>query len=197
MGFFKSSEERRIEREMKVKQGLRNIEKRIRENEKFADEYVRNARRAKQIGDRGQFAQIRAALKKTAAVKKMLERQYLAIKNALLVTKQMQSHAEFAKSMQAMSKTIAEIFGNTDLAATQANWEKAFAQASSMEERMNLFLESTEGLTEENAPEGFVTDDEIDRLIDADMAAAGKKEMAELDALAGEIDKELSKEKQL
>lgn len=196
MGFFKSAEQRRIERDMKVRQGLRRIERGIKEQEKFRDEYVRNARRAKQMGDKGQFNQIRAALKKTAAVQKMLERQLLAIKNAMLVTRQMASHAEFAKSMQAMSKEIAEIFGATDLAKTQEHWERAFAQAQTMEERMGLFLESMEGLTEENAPEGFISDEEIDRLIDADLAAHGKKELAELDALAGEIDKELQKEKQ-
>lgn len=195
MGFFKSAEQRRIEREMKVKQGMRRIERGIKEQEKFADEYVRNARRAKQIGDRSQFGQIRAALKKTAAVRKMLERQLLAIKNAMVITRQMAANADFAKSMQAMSREIAEIFGATDLAQTQANWEKAFSQAQTMEERMSLFLESMEGMTEENAPEGFITDEEIDRLIDADMQAAGKKEMGELDALSKEIDRELNLEK--
>jgi hypothetical protein len=195
MGFFKSAEQRRIEREMKVKQGLRRIEKSIREQEKFADEYVKNARRAKQIGDMGQYRQIRAALKKTAAVKKMLERQLLGIRNAMLVTKQMQGHAEFAKSMAAMSREIAEIFGTTDLVRSQEQWERAISQAQTMEERMQIFVESMEGLNEETAPEGAITDDEIDRLIDAEMQAAGKKEMGELDALSKEIERELNLEK--
>ena len=52
MGLFKSAEERRIERDIKVRQGMRRIEKAIREQKKFQDEFVRNAQRAKKIGDR-------------------------------------------------------------------------------------------------------------------------------------------------
>ena len=39
----------------------------------YADDFIRNARRARQIGDEGQYQFVRNALKKTAAVKKMLE----------------------------------------------------------------------------------------------------------------------------
>ncbi len=73
MGLFKSKDERRIEREMKIKAGLRSIERSIRQQEKFSEDFIKNARHARQIGDQGQYAFIRSALKKTAAVKKMLE----------------------------------------------------------------------------------------------------------------------------
>src|SRR3954464_12278039 len=85
MGLFKSKDERRIEREMKIRSGMRSIEKSIRQQEKFAEDFIKNARNARQIGDNGQYVFIRGALKKTAAVKKMLERQLLAIKNAMLI----------------------------------------------------------------------------------------------------------------
>ena len=83
MGLFKSKEERRIEREMKIRSGMRSIEKSIRQQERFAEDFIKNARHARQIGDEGQYQFVRGALKKTAAVKKMLERQLLAIKNAM------------------------------------------------------------------------------------------------------------------
>ena len=70
MGLFKSKEERRIEREMKIRQGVRSIEKSIRQQEKFSEDFIKNARHAQQIGDQGQYQFIRSALKKTAAVKK-------------------------------------------------------------------------------------------------------------------------------
>ncbi len=47
MGLFKSAEERRIERDIKVRQGMRRIEKAIREQKKFQDEFICNAQRAK------------------------------------------------------------------------------------------------------------------------------------------------------
>ena len=68
MGLFKSAEERRIERDIKIRQGIRRIEKSIREQGKFQDEFIKNAQHAKKIGDNQQFAFIRNSLKKTAII---------------------------------------------------------------------------------------------------------------------------------
>ena len=51
MGLFKSKDERRIEREMKIRQGLRSIEKSIRQQEKFSEDFIKNAQHARKIGD--------------------------------------------------------------------------------------------------------------------------------------------------
>ena len=200
MGLFKSKDERRIEREMKVKAGLRSIERSIRQQEKFADDFIKNARRAKQIGDDGQYQFIRGALKKTAAVKKMLERQMLAIKNAMLISQQAQASAQFAESMEVMSKQIGAIFGDLDLTRTQAQWERAVAQAGSMEERMELFLDSMEdagrSANAATTREDLVTDDEIDRMINAEVLASEKAELGKLDDLESAIARELGGAKQ-
>src|SRR3954454_5121014 len=144
MGLFKSKDERRIEREMKIKGGMRAIERSIRQPEKFTNDFIQNARHAKQIGDNGQYVFIRSALKKTAAVKKMLERQLLAMKNAMLIQQQAAASAQFAESMDLMAREIGRTFGEMDLTKTQAEWERAVAQAGSMEERMEVFLDSME-----------------------------------------------------
>jgi hypothetical protein len=199
MGLFKSKEERRIEREMKIKAGLRAIEKSIRQQDKFAADFIKNAQRAKQIGDQNQYAFIRNALKKTAAVKKMLERQMLSIKNAMLIQQQAQAGAEFAQSMNIMAQEIGRVFGELDLTKTQADWERAVAQAGSMEERMDVFLESMESTAGQTTSAGtteLVSDAEIDRMIEADVLAAEQKEIAGLDALESEIAKELGATKQ-
>ena len=146
MALFKSSEERRIERDMKIRQGIRRIERAIREQGKFTDEFVANARRAKQIGDTSQYQFIRNSLKKTATIKRMLERQLLAVKNALLIKKQAEASADFAGAMGTMAKEIGRLFGETDLVKTQADWEKAMVQSASMEERMSMFLDSVEDM---------------------------------------------------
>jgi hypothetical protein len=201
MGLFKSKDERRIEREMKIKSGMRAIERSIRQQEKFSEDFIKNARHAKQIGDNGQYLFIRSALKKTAVVKKMLERQLLAIKNAMLISQQAQASQQFAESMNIMAQQISAIFGEMDLTQTQAQWEKAVTQAGSMEERMELFLDSMEDAARSGAgvtttKEDLVTDDEIDRMIQADVLAAEKTELGKLDELESEIAKELGATKQ-
>src|SRR5688572_5737445 len=200
MGLFKSKDERRIEREMKIRGGMRAIERSIRQQEKFADDFIKNARRARQIGDEGQYQFVRNALKKTAAVKKMLERQLLAIKNAMLIQQQAAASQQFAESMTLMAREIGRVFGEMDLTKTQAQWERAVAQAGSMEERMEVFLDSMEqsavGSSATGAREELVSDDEIDRMINAEVLAAEKQELGKLDELESEIAKELGATKQ-
>jgi hypothetical protein len=201
MGLFKSKDERRIEREMKIRGGMRAIERSIRQQEKFADDFIKNAQQAKKIGDNGQYQFIRSALKKTAAVKKMLERQLLSIKNAMLIQQQAQASQQFAESMALMATEISRVFGEMDLTKTQAQWEKAVTQAGTMEERMDLFLDSmeqsaTSGATATGTREDLVTDEEIDRMIDADVLASEKTELGKLDQLESEIAKELGTNKQ-
>src|ERR1700759_4085514 len=175
MGLFKSKEERRVEREMKIRQGVRAIEKSIRQQEKFSEDFIKNARHAQQIGDQGQYQFIRSALKKTATVKKMLERQLLSIKNAMLIQQQAAASQQFAESMNLMAQEIGRTFSEMDLTKTQAQWEKAVAQAGSIEERMDIFLDSMEqsALSGDASSSGkeIVSDDEIDRMIQADVLA--------------------------
>lgn len=196
MGLFKSKDERRVERDMKIRSGIRAIEKSIRQQEKFADDFIKNAQHAQKIGDKNQYLFVRGALKKTAAVKKMLERQLLSIKNALLIQQQAQASQQFAESMTLMAKEIGRTFGEMDLSKTQAQWERAVAQAGSIEERMDLFLDSMEqgaisGSAATGSKEELVTDEEIDRMIQADVLAAEKQELGKLDELESEIAKEL------
>jgi hypothetical protein len=194
MGLFKSKDERRIEREMKIRAGLRSIERSIRQQEKFAEDFVKNAQHAQKIGDKGQYLFIRSALKRTAAVKKMLERQLLSMKNAMLIQQQAQASQQFAQSMTLMAGEISRIFGEMDLTKTQSQWERAVSQAGSLEERMDVFLDSMEQSATSgtvSAKEDLVSDDEIDRMIQADVLAAEKTELGKLDQLESEIAKEL------
>src|SRR5580693_4372042 len=127
MGLFKSKDERRIEREMKIRGGMRSIERSIRQQEKFAEDFIKNAQHARKIGDNGQYLFIRSALKKTASVKKMLERQLLSIKNAMLLQQQAQDTQQFGEAMTEMAVQISRVFTSLDLTKTQAQWEKAVA----------------------------------------------------------------------
>ena len=200
MGLFKSKDERRIEREMKIRQGMKAIERSIRQQEKFSDDFIKNAQHARKIGDKNQYNFIRGALKKTAAVKKMLERQLLSIKNAMLIQQQAAASRQFAESMNLMAQEIGQTFKEMDLTKTQADWERAVAQAGSVEEKMDVFLDSMEqsalsgGVS--SAREDLVSDDEIDRMIQADVLASEKTELGKLDELESEIAKELGATKQ-
>ena len=190
MGLFKSREERRIERDIKIRQGIRRIEKAIAEQSKFSDEFVRNARHAKQIGDAASYQFIRNSLRKTAAIKKMLERQLLAVKNALLIKRQAEASADFASAMALMAREVSKLYGETNLVKTQVDWEKAMAQSQTMEERMAMFLDGMEEAAQRDAAASAseaITDDEIDRLIAAEEQAEAAREQQQMSALRAEL----------
>ena len=192
MGLFKSSEERRIERDIKIRQGIRRIEKSIREQTKFQDDFIKNAQHARRIGDNAQYQFIRNSLKKTFTIRKMLERQLLSVKNALLIKRQAEASADFAQAMGMMAREIGRMFGETDLMQTQADWEKAMVQSQTMEERMNMFLESVEQVAaqdvELSGSSESVSDEEIDRLIATETEAEHQKELDKLAGLRAELE---------
>ncbi len=190
MALFKSKEERRLERDMKIRQGIRRIEKSIAEQNKFADEFIKNARQAKQIGDQAAYQFIRNSLKKTATIKRMLERQLLAVKNALLIKRQAEATADFAMAMKTMAAEVSRLYGDTDLLKTQMDWERAMMQSQSMEERMAMFLEGLEesaAADVSRAPAEAVTDEEIDRMIEAEEQVEQAREAQQMSALRAEL----------
>jgi hypothetical protein len=151
------------------------------------------------MGDASQYNFIRNSLKKTATIKRALERQLLAVKNALLIKRQAEASADFAGCMATMASEIGKLFGETDLLKTQADWEKAMVQSQTMEERMSMFLDAVEDIAAEDAEAAgeLVSDEEVDRMIEAESEAEHQKELgklaglrAELNALKGEGEKQ-------
>jgi outer membrane translocation and assembly module TamA len=191
MALFKSTEERRMERDIKVRQGIRRIEKAIAEQNKFSDEFVKNARQARQIGDMASYQFIRNSLRKTATIKKLLERQLLAVKNAMLIKRQAEAAADFAQAKATMASEVSRLYGDTDLVKTQVDWEKAMMQSQSMEERMQMFLDSIEAGAEADvsaAPTEAISDEEIDRMIEAEDQVEQAREARQMSALRAELE---------
>lgn len=194
MGLFKSKEERKLERDMEIRKGINEFKRNIRSLEKHEKDYIKKAKRAKQLGAHDQLAFIKKTIKQTAAQRRGLERQLLAIETAAQRKNQMEAHGQFAKSLAAISKSIAEVFGEVDWVETQKNFEKAMARAETFEQQVDLFLEaSTETMFNEQAySEDLVSDEEIDRLIESEVAHDESKTVdAEIERGLGEIEKEL------
>lgn len=198
MTLFKSREERRIERNIEIRKGLNQIRGHVKNLERNEIGYVEKAKRAKQLGDPNQLAFLKKTIRKTLSQKLLLEKQLLNLETAIQIKSQTEAHAQFAKAMSAISKTIAEMFGAADLTNTQKDFEIAMSRAENMEERMSLFLESSEQamFSGETASEETISDEEIDRLIESEAAFEEKKGIDEEIAKGlAEIDRELEKDR--
>lgn len=189
MSLFKSKEERRIERNMQVRKATTQIRRQIASNDKHEADYIEKAKRARKLGWQNQYEFLKKAIKKTATIKVQLERQLLALESAVQIKEQAEGHFEFANAMNSLSKSIAEVFGATDMAKTQVNFEKAMSQAESLEERMDTFLEMTSESMfdyEGSSEGGLVKDSEIDKMLEEEIT---HEERAGVD---DEIEKDLS-----
>ena len=190
MGLFKSKEERRLERDMKIRQGIRRIEKAISEQNKFSEEFVKNARHAKQIGDSVAYGSFRNSLKKTSTIRRLLERQLMAVKHALLIKRQAEASSDFAVAMGTMAQEIGRVYGDTNLVKTQMDWEKAMMQSQTMEERAQMFLDSMEeGAAADVSASAIepISEEEIDRMITAEEQVEEAREAQQMSKLRAEL----------
>ena len=188
MNLFKSKAQRQMDRDIEIRRGIQTLKRNLRSLDKNVSDYRSKAVRAKQIEATDQLKVLKDAIRRSLAQSRMQERQLLAIETAMQMKNQAESMEQFASSMQAVSQSISAAFGGTDLNQTMGNYERAMAQAKDMEERMNLFLDmSSDMMGVEGGADDLVSDEEIDRLIDAD---TGMNESRALDA---RIDAELSR----
>ncbi len=197
MGIFKSREEKRIERDLEVRKGIASIKRNLKDMDKHTKEYIEKARKAKRIGDNDQLKFIKSALKKTALSKKMRERQLLSLETAMQIKNQAESDGEFARAMMEVSKSISEVYGSTDLAKTQKNFERAMMQAETLQDRMQIVVESMSDTlsTSDEEAEKILSDKDIDRMIDDEAVHEEKGELdKEIEKGLKEIDEELGKE---
>lgn len=202
MSLFKSSEERRLERDMEIRKGLSRIKKQIRTFEKEEGEFIKKAKRARQLGDETMLKVIKANLKRTAYSRRMMERQLLNLEVFKQLKGQAEAQADFARSLETVSEAIAESYGSVNLAQVHKNVEKAVSQSESMQQMMELMMEQTNDSManmEGAQSDELVTDEEIDRLIDEQIVAEETESMDEkvdsrLDALRDRFERNRAKE---
>ncbi|HBP17276.1 MAG TPA: hypothetical protein DEA08_05690 [Planctomycetes bacterium] len=180
MGLFKSSEERRMERDMEIRKGLSRIKKQIRSFEREEQDFIKKAKRARQLGDESMLNVIKANLKRTAYTRRMMERQLLNLEVFKQLKGQAEAQATFARSLETVSEAIAESYGSVNLAQVHKNCEKAVNQAESMQQMMEFMMESTsESMADMEGAQSddLISDAEIDRMIDEEIVAEETEDM--------------------
>jgi hypothetical protein len=186
VGIFKSRSERRIERDIEVRKGVASLRRNIKELAKHETSYVDKAKRARKIGDREQYEFLKRQLKKTAAQRRVRERQLLSIETAVQIKNQAESDADFARSMGSVAKAVSDVYGSVDIVKTQKNFEKAMMQAETLQQQMEIFLEMTQEHVMSGEVEGeseLVSDAEIDRMLSEEVVRDE----------GGSVDKEIDK----
>jgi len=198
MALFKSREERRIEREMTARRALANFRRQIAQQEKHEKGYIKKAIRAKQLGDPRLLGTLKKNIRRTQVMRYRFERGLLLLETAMQSKDQIESFESFGKGMAAITKSIEQSYGVTNLVKTQKDYEMAMSKAESMEQRIDLFLESaldSGAEISEDEAEAAMSDADLDRLIDERAVKAedvGADD--EIEKGLAEIERELGKE---
>jgi hypothetical protein len=199
MGIFKSRQEKRIERDIEVRKGVSSLRRNIKELAKHEASYVEKAKRARKIGDKDQYEFLKRQLKKTAAQRRMRERQLLSIETAVQIKNQAEADADFARSMGTVAKAVSDVYGSVDFVKTQKNFEKAMMQAETLQQQMEIFLEMTQEHVMSGEVEGeneLVSDAEIDRMLSEEVVREeGGKVDREIDRGLKDIQDELDRDR--
>jgi len=197
MGLFKSKEERRLERDMVARRALANFKRQIVQQDKHEKDYIQKAIRAKQLGDQRMLETLKAQIRRTHLMKYRFERSMLVLETAMQAKEQIESFEVFGQAMGAISKSIEQSFGVTNLVKTQKEYEMAMGKASNMEQRIDLFLESSMDAVEDVSDAeaaAAISDGDLDRMLSADAAKAEDVD-SEIEAGLRNIQKELQKGK--
>lgn len=196
MSLFKSKEERRMERNMQLKRVIVSIQRQVQKTEGHSRKYIDMAKRARRNGQLKDYESLKKAIRGTLNQKVTLERQLLSLEFAIQLKDQAEGQHDFAQAMNALSKSIAEVFGATNMAQTQLNFEKAMAQASDMETRMESFLEATADTMFTNEPSedaSVVADSDIEKMLreesERDERSGSSNLDEEISAIQREIDR--------
>jgi len=195
MKLFKTQEERRIERNIQVQKTLGLFVSRMKKLRKEEEGYLRAAVEATRVRAAQQLELAKRAFKETLGQRRRLDQQLLTLKIAVQMKEQAESHLEFVKALQDVSKTISDMFTAANVAEVQKQFEVSMAKARSIGERIDLFLSSasTTMFGESLEADEIVTDAEIDRLVESAAAEAENATDPQIDAGLDEIKRELAK----
>ena len=197
LGLFKTKEERRQERTIQVRQLISQLKREIKSCQKNQTDYIEKARIARKKGFQDQYNVLKSNILRVMKKQTDLEHKILVIETAMQTQAEMESDKVFAESMNAISKSMIDLFNPQEMAKMQANFDKAAIQAEQIHTLAKDFVDSfTQDMSSlDIRPDEGIDDDELDRLIlGAD--AASKPSSKSQDSLLDEIDameKELTK----
>jgi hypothetical protein len=186
MGLFKSKDDRRIEREMSIKQGMAKMRQHMTMLKKSEDEWLVKAREARRMQAPEMVEMIRRQLKQVVGQRRHIERQLLMLEVAKQVKDQAEANVAFVQALSQVSAAIGDSYAGIKIEDTQANFERAMSQAQSMSQRLDFMFDmSKDSMFSADTTatgETLITDDEIEQMIGGPVAKTrAGREKADLD----------------
>ncbi|MGN0771517.1 MAG: hypothetical protein ACI4MI_02905 [Christensenellales bacterium] len=191
--FFKTKEEKELEKRMLVKKTMRDIEKHIVKLQAQKQKAVESAKQAKLQGSPQQYSLAVSCLRTALAQEKKAKEMLLNFQNTLQMRDLSQMTSEFLKGMSIVSKEMQAITKDMNFAKVQKEFETAMMGMENTTDNLDAMLDSTNDTFSAISSSNINIDDaEIEALI-GNQASESEKELDNaIDKKLDEISKSLN-----
>jgi hypothetical protein len=197
-GLFKSRQQRQLERDMAIQNVIDLHKRRIRDLNKHERGYCEKAIRAKRQGDKVNYEKLARMLVQTINERRRVESALLTFEALVQTKDKIESYGQFAKGLQAATKSISAVFRNVDLSKTVTELNMAMARAKQMDRTMTMVLDRVSDsavVCEYEGDEEAVDIQQIDSML-AERAQIEEGQVdGKIDDMLGQIEAQLKKEK--
>ncbi len=151
MNLWKSKQEREIERQIKAKEGKKAVERHIRRQKTNVEKYWELAKRAYRLRDSKRFEQISTLVLATQRDVQQWEQRLLDFDMIEAQRDQVLAAADFARSYEAMAKSMISASDPVKLANIQRDIQVALMRAEMMDTVLENFSEMSQEMLQETA----------------------------------------------
>ena len=170
MGLFQSAEKKEMQRRLLIKQTMKSIEKYIAGLNKQYESYVEIAKVAKMKGADQKFKLAVSAIRTVTSQKQKAEEMLLNIQ----ITSQMRDLTKMTKgfltTMNTMSKDMIKTTKSMDFDNVTKNFETALDNVEVATDRLDTLLDSSNDSYASIADNSKISNDEIAKMIDLEIA---------------------------
>lgn len=185
MAWFKSKQQKEIEKKMLIKRTINTMNKQINRLEEQKKVFVDAAKRAKQRGLDAQFNLALSGYRMTVQQQKRAQEMLLNFEITAQMKDVTMMTSEFLRGMSSISKEMTKLADAKEFAKIQAQFEEAMAAVETQTDQMDNFMEMSQETfyNQSKDKNGKMSDEELEKFI---------MEQVQQDELSSEaIDKEL------
>jgi hypothetical protein len=196
---FKSKEQREMERSMAIRRALNTHERHIKQLERHEREYMEKALRAKKTGDKQNLQVLCGMIAQTSNERRAIQSQLLHFQTLIQTRERMALYDDFRGAMEALSKSVGQMFKDFNAEELMRNVETTVAQSEQVKMAMDMVLDriASTGMSTPEISDGVSAAD-IERLIGQQAVAEERSaggQTNEIDGHLKDIERLLSGEK--
>lgn len=185
MAWFKSKQQKEIEKKMLIKRTINSMNKQINKLEDQKQVFIDAAKRAKQKDLTAQFNLALSGYKMTVQQQKRAQEMLLNFEITAQMKDVTMMTSEFLRGMSDISKEMTKLADAKEFAKIQAQFEEAMMAVETQTDQMDNFMEMSQETfyNQSRDKEGKMSDEELEKFI---LEQAGQDELS-----AESIEKEM------